>query len=141
LVYHRWTRQHIIAADGLVNGEDGILKLGEAQGHDPDRLRASIRYVRTAFVDPDSDELSGLRAEQVAWLRATNQVLQRLASDRRIGRTTLLGSVPLDPVLQWREQLITDWDTTIRQIANRATVDAFELIAKRLEDDAAWAAL
>jgi hypothetical protein len=67
--------------------------------------------------------------------------LQRLAGDRRIGRTTLIGSVPLDPVLQWREQLITDWDTTIRQIANRDTVDAFELIAKRLDDDNAWAGL
>ena len=44
-------------------------------------------------------------------------------------------------MLQWREQLITDCDTIIRQIANRATVDAFELIAKRLDDDAAWAAL
>jgi hypothetical protein len=141
LVFHRWTRQHIIAAEGLVAGAGGIIELGVQRGHDRRRLSDSIRYVRTAVVDPNSDALAGLRAEQVAWLRDTNQALQRLAGDRRIGRTTLIGSVPLDPVLQWREQLITDWDTTIRQIANRDTVDAFELIAKRLDDDNAWAGL
>jgi hypothetical protein len=141
LVFHRWTRQHIIAADGLVNGEHGIIRLGVETGHPREKLRASIRYVRTAFVDPDNDELAGLRAEQVAWLRSTNSMLQALAGERRIGRTTLIGSVPLDPVLQWREQLITDWDTTIRQTANRSTVDAFELIAKRLGDDNAWTSL
>jgi hypothetical protein len=141
LVFHRWTRQHIIAAEGLVNGISGLVELGVQRGHDPQKLANSIRFVRTAVVDPNSDELAGLRAEQVAWLRDTNQALQRLAGERRIGRTTLIGSVPLDPVLQWREQLITDWDTTIRQIANRATVDAFELIAKRLDDDGAWTGL
>jgi hypothetical protein len=67
--------------------------------------------------------------------------LHQLAGERRIGRTKLIGSVPLDPVLQWREQLITDADTTIRQIANRATVDAFELIAKCLDDENTWTGL
>jgi hypothetical protein len=138
LIFHRWTRQHIIAADGLVNGDDGILSLGEQHGHQRADLRAAMRYVRTAVVDPDAEALAGLRAEQVFWLRETNEALQRLASERRIGRSTLLGSVPLDPVLQWQEQLITDWDTTIRQIANQSTVDAFETIAKRLEDAEAW---
>jgi len=141
LVFHRWTRQHIIAADGLVRGDDGIIELGVARGHDRAALVNSIRFVRTAVVNPNSDELAGLRPEQVAWLRNTNQALQRLSGDRRVGRTALLGSVPLDPVLQWREQLITDWDTTIRQTANRATVDAFELIAKRLDEPGAWVGL
>jgi hypothetical protein len=138
LVYHRWTRQHVIAAQGLVDGERGIVDLGVTRGHDRYRLANSIRYVRTAFVDPDSDELAGLRVEQVAWLREYNEELQRLASSLKIGRTMQIGSVPLDPVLQWREQLISDTDTMTRQIANRATVDAFELIAKRLDDDEAW---
>jgi hypothetical protein len=141
LIFHRWTRQHIIAAEGLVNGATGIVNLGVQRGHDKEKLARSIRFVRTAMVEPDAEALAGLRAEQVAWLRDTNQSLQRLASEKRIGRITRVGSVPLDPVLQWREQLITDWDTTIRQIANRATVDAFELIAKRLDDDDAWTGL
>ena len=33
-----------------------------------------------------------------------------MAAERRVGRAAMLGSVPLDPVLQWREQLITDSD-------------------------------
>lgn len=141
LVFHRWTRQHIIAADGLVNGERGLLETGAAHGHDPERLADSIRFVRTAVVDPNSPELDGLRAAQVAWLRDCNRDLQEMASQRRIGRTTTLGSIPLDPVLQWREQLISDNDVLTHQIANQQTVDAFNTLAKRLVDDAAWVGL
>jgi hypothetical protein len=54
---------------------------------------------------------------------------------------SMLGEVPLDPLLQWREQLISDTDTIRRQIANQATVDAFELLAKRLTDDGAWTSI
>jgi hypothetical protein len=97
--------------------------------------------VRTAVVDPDSPELAGLRAAQVAWLRDCHQDLQEMASARRVGRTSMLGAVPLDPVLQWREQLISDNDVLTRHIANQATVDSFNTIAKRLFDDAAWEGL
>jgi len=141
LVFHRWTRQHVIAAHGLVHGDRGIIDLGIQRGHDRGRLAGSIRFVRTAVVDPDAEELAGLRAEQIAWLRTFNGELRELASRFRVGRTSQLGSVPLDPVLQWREQLISDADVMIRQIANRATVDAFELIAKRLDDDDSWTVL
>lgn len=138
LVFHRWTRQHVIAASGLVYGSHGLLNSGQRLGHDRTELANSIRFVRTAVVDPDSEELAGLRPAQVAWLRDSNKELQRLASERRVGRTAMIGSVPLDPVLQWREQLISDADTITRRIANPATVDAFETIAKALTDDDAW---
>jgi hypothetical protein len=141
LIYHRWTRQHIVAAANLVYGRRGIIETGAALGHDRDRLSTAIRFVRTAVVDPDSPELAGLRAAQVAWLRDCNQDLQETASARRVGRTAVLGVVPLDPVLQWREQLISDNDLLTRHIANQATVDAFNNIAKRLFDDAAWEGL
>jgi hypothetical protein len=141
LVFHRWTRQHIIAAAGLVHGPHGIINSGHRYGHSHEQLARSIRFVRTAVVDPNSDELAGLRPAQVAWLRESHQELQRLASDHRVGRTAMLGAVPLDPVLQWREQLISDTDTITRQIANRATVDAFETLAKSLTDDDAWLGL
>ncbi|BCB78514.1 SCO2523 family variant P-loop protein [Phytohabitans flavus] len=141
LVFHRWTRQHIIAAAGLVYGERGILDAGPAYGHDRERLADSIRFVRTAVVDPNSPELDGLRAAQVAWLRDCNRDLQELATAWRVGRTLLMGSVPLDPVLQWREQLISDNDVFARQIANRETVEAFETLAKKVTDDAAWEGL
>lgn len=141
LVFHRWTRQHIIAASGLVYGDRGILEIGVDRGHDRRTLNDSIRFVRTAVVDPDSPELAGLRPAQVAWLRDANRDLQELAGQVKLGRTSMLGMVPLDPVLQWREQLISDNDTFASQIANQQTVDAFETLAKRLVDDAAWRGL
>ncbi len=141
LVFHRWTRQHIIAASGLVYDERGILDIGVDRGHDRATLNDSIRFVRTAVVDPNSPELAGLRPAQVAWLRDANRDLQELAGKHKLGRTTMLGTVPLDPVLQWREQLISDNDTYASQIANRETVEAFETLAKRLLDDSAWEGL
>ena len=38
LVFHRWTRQHIEAAAGLVFGERGLLDIGEMHGRDRDRF-------------------------------------------------------------------------------------------------------
>jgi hypothetical protein len=141
LVFHRWTRQHIIAAAGLVFGENGILAIGEDRGHDRAELTRSIRFVRTAVVDPDSESLAGLRPEQIEWLRSCNMALQTLASELKVGRVNTLGDVPMDPVLQWREQLITDQDALGIQIANVGTVDAFDLLAKRLLEDSAWEGL
>lgn len=141
LVFHRWTRQHITAASDLVFGERGIIAAGTALGHDRRALTNSIRFVRTVVTDPNSPDLAGLRAPQVAWLRDCNDELQRLASRCKIGRALVLGTVPLDPVLQWHEQLITDNDVVERQIANHQTVDAFASLAKRLTDDAAWMGL
>lgn len=141
LIYHRWTAQHIGAAANLVYGPHGIIEAGTKRGHDHGRLSNAIRFVRTAVVDPDAAELAGLPAAQIAWLRAWNTTLREMASARRAGRTLMLGEVPLDPVLQWREQLISDTDVLTRGIANQATVDAFSTIAKRLFDDAVWAGL
>ncbi|GAB2928223.1 SCO2523 family variant P-loop protein [Micromonospora polyrhachis] len=141
LVFHRWTRQHVLAASGLVYGPRGILDTGVRNGHNYEDLVETLRFVRTAVVDPDSPELEGLRPAQVAWLRECNRDLLELASNNRVGRTMLIGSVPLDPVLQWREQLISDNDVWARRIANRETVEAFDTLAKRIVDDSAWETL
>jgi hypothetical protein len=138
LVFHRWTRQHVIAASGLVYGQHGILAAGVEHGHPRERLVDSIRFVRTAFVDPDSPELAGLRAGQVAWLRACHQDLLEMAAEHRLGNMLVLGVVPLDPVLQWREQLISDNDVWARKIANVTTIDAFDSLARRLSEPSAW---
>jgi hypothetical protein len=138
LIYHRWTRQHLIAASGLVYGERGILDTGQRFGHDVQELSRSLRFVHTAVVDPDSVELLGLQAEQVAWLRAYDASLRDLAAQLRIGRSVLLGSVPHDPVLQVREQLIADDDVLTQGIANAATRYAFEQLARKIMDDATW---
>jgi len=138
LVFHRWTRQHILAAHGLVYGERGLLDIGKEHGRDRDQFIDDIRFVRTAIVDPNAPDLSGLRQEQLAWLREANRGLQQLAAEGGVGRSTMLGAVPLDPVLQWREQLITDSDVWDSKVANEATIEAFDSIAKKITDDSAW---
>ena len=138
LVFHRWTRQHILAANGLVFGERGLLDISEAHGRDRDLFIDDIRFVRTAIVDANAPDLAGLRPPQLAWLREANRGLQRLAAELNVGRSAMLGEVPLDPVLQWREQLLTDSDVWARHVANQATIDAFGSIAKKIVDKAAW---
>lgn len=141
LVFHRWTHQHIRAAHDLVFGERGILDTGKLRGHDSVELRRGIRFVRTAVVQPDSPSLAGLRPAQVAWLEDCNGSLQAMAGRLGLGRTSMLGSVPLDPILQFREQLISDDDVRQRQTANQETVDAFASLALKLDDDQAWEGL
>jgi len=122
LVFHRWTRQHILAANGLVFGERGLLDVSAAHGRDRDHVIDDIRFVRTAIVDANAPDLAGLRPP----------------AELQVGRSAMLGAVPLDPVLQWREQLITDSDVWARHVANQATIDAFDSIAKKIVDTAAW---
>jgi hypothetical protein len=141
LVFHRWTRQHITSAHDLVFGANGILATGKMHNHDVDALERTIRFVRTAVVNPDSPSLAGLRPAQVAWLEDCSDSLQTMAGRLGLGRATLLGIVPLDPVLQFREQLISDDDVSLRQIANRETAEAFRSLAHKLGDDEAWEGL
>ncbi|GAA2743220.1 SCO2523 family variant P-loop protein [Kitasatospora cinereorecta] len=138
LVFHRWTRQHIIAASGLVYGDRGIMAAGAARGHDEDTLRDSVRFVRAAVPDPSSPMFTQLRPAQAAWLRACHEDLTRLASQHRLGQTLVLGTVPLDPVLQWQEQLITDDDVLASRVANTETAEAFAALAVALTHDRAW---
>jgi hypothetical protein len=100
-----------------------------------------MRFVRTAVLDPDSPELAQIRPAQAAWLRECNRDLQEWASRHELGRSNVLGQTPLDPVLQWREQLISDEDVAASRIANAETVAAFEDLARRLTDDASWEGL
>lgn len=140
LIFHRWTRQHVFAASNLVYGDGGILHTGKRFEHDERKLAASLRFVRTAVVDPNSPQIEGLQAPQAAWLKEVHQDLLELAGTERVGRNVLLGEVPLDPVLQWREQLISDNDVLARKIANQATVDAFSKLALDVMDDSFWGA-
>ncbi|MBU2669352.1 ParA family protein [Actinoplanes bogorensis] len=141
LVFHRWTRQHIIAAGNLVYGRHGIIETGSQRGHDAEELRESIRFVRTAVLDPSSPDQAGLRPEQLAWLDVCNRRLQDLASRLGVGRLNMIGEVPLDPVLQWQEQLISNDDVWLHRTANERTVAAFEELSKKIVDVNAWVGL
>jgi hypothetical protein len=141
VVFHRWTRQHIIAASSLVHGSQGILETGAQRGHDPVRLRDAIRFVRTAVLDLQDPGQAGLRPEQLAWLDVCNRRLQELAGRSGVGRANVLGEIPLDPVLQWQEQLLSNDDVWLNRTANQRTVAAFEDLAKKIVDDDAWVGL
>ncbi|WP_067898723.1 SCO2523 family variant P-loop protein [Nocardia vaccinii] len=138
LVFHRWTRQHILAASGLVHGPNGLLENSAKLGYDSERLLDSMRYVRTA-VPSTNDVLPGASASgaQWAWLRKQNEALDQLAQANRMGVSVTLGTTPVEPVLQWREQVILDTDVDMR-IANRETVTAFTELADELVNEDTW---
>lgn len=141
LVFHRWTRQHLEATAALVGHERGILGVGVHWGHDAEELGRRIRYVRAAVPGTGTSSVAGLRAEQAEWLREVDADLTRRSGRLGLGRTATLGTVPLDPVLQWKEQIITDEDVLKPAIANRGTVKAFRDLADALTDDERWEVL
>ena len=136
LVFHRWTRQHIVAASGLVFGERGLLDIGAAAGHDRDRLQDALRFVRTAVPSLKSP-LATDRAAQAKWLRTCNDELKTLAQRSGLGHSATLGETPMEPVLQWREQVVSTADVA-GNIANELTVSAFQELAGKLTDDVVW---
>jgi hypothetical protein len=141
LVFHRWTKQHILAANGLVSGAKGLLAAGVDRGHDREALNRSIRYVRTAFVDLAVDHQEVERAPQEEWLRTYDQQLREQADKLRMGRARLAGQIPFDPLLQWSERVIADADVNGLKIANQATVKAFDDLALKLSNESFWEGL
>jgi hypothetical protein len=136
LVFHRWTRQHIVAAHSLVFDPRGLLEVGKGAGHDRDVLLDSIRFVRTAVPNLNSPLATDSPA-QATWLRACDDELKKLAMRNNLGRSRTLGHTPMEPVLQWREQVISDADVSAK-IANFGTVTAFRELASKLLDEAVW---
>jgi hypothetical protein len=139
LVFHRWTRQHIVAANSLVFGDHGLLAAGETVGHDKAELREAMRFVRIA-VPALNSPLSADRPAQAKWLRTCHDELKQLALRNKLGYSATLGETPVEPVLQWREQVISDADVA-GNIANAATVEAFSELARKLTDDRVWEGL
>nr|WSY55060.1 SCO2523 family variant P-loop protein [Streptomyces sp. NBC_00886] len=138
LVFHRWTRQHVEAAANLAFGKRGIVAGGVARGHDESALRDAIRFVRAAVPNPDSALWSQAPPARSAWMEQCDTALKQLASEYGIGSSQVLGSVPLEPVLQWREQLITEEDAMAGRIATTETWQALSDLAARLTDDGYW---
>ncbi|MFC9897498.1 SCO2523 family variant P-loop protein [Nocardia sp. NPDC127579] len=136
LVFHRWTHQHVLAAGGLVHGPHGLITTGAHFGHDEDALLASTRCVRTAVAASDWTRTVD-RPPQAAWLKEQANALRELAMANGIGAAMVLGQTPIEPMLQWREQLILDADVNAR-LANLATVEAYTDLARRLTDSATW---
>jgi len=139
LVFHRWSRQHVLAANGLVYGDRGLLDVGRSFGHDKEDLLDRLRFVRTAVPDL-KDPASSSNATQATWLHTFDDELKKLALKYRLGRSSTLGSTPMEPVLQWREQIVSDTDVS-NEIANAETVIAFRELARKLTHDPEWEGL
>lgn len=142
LVFHRWTRQHVMAAHSLVWGADGIVQSGEAASsngrawYTAGELESRIRYVRTAVPSLD-DAATASGGAQAAWVQKQDDELRSFAARKRLGEGKVLGETPVEPVLQWREQIILDADVNAN-VANRPTADAFEELARALIDEDTW---
>ena len=98
LVFHRWTRQHVLAASGLVYGERGILR--HRRPARPRRARSwPTRCASSAprWSTPTRRSSKACAPAQVAWLRDVDRDLSELASGRKVGRTLLLGIDPARP--------------------------------------------
>jgi hypothetical protein len=108
LIFFRWTPQHLAGASDLCG------RLSDAG--------ADLSLVRTAFSDP---------AELDSWFRDQNRTLTERARDSLSG-LEIITSIPVEPMLQWKECIITDDD--IRDgVAVSAIVDSYEELASRLE--------
>jgi hypothetical protein len=98
LVHTRWTPQHLLGLESLLQAER-VKAFGEAK----------VKIIRTAFIDPmrepaslqdfanDVDQELGRRFHEIEWFG------KPLSLKRK---STFLGSVPLDPRLRWKEQVI-----------------------------------
>jgi hypothetical protein len=138
LVFHRWTRQHVVVAHGLIYEARGILQTAVDRGHDRSEILDGLRTVRTAVMDPATADMSGLSGTQISWLGERHHDLQILAGELGMGRTRTLGIVPLDPILHWHEQILTEKALHESRIASVGTVQAFEDLAPALVDGLAW---
>jgi len=138
LVFHRWTSEHVPAAAEFVYAERGVLDAGRMRGHDMDTLESSLRFVRTAVVNPRTEDLTALRPAQVSFMCDCDERLEELAGLHGVGRTRVVATIPFEPLLQWREQILSDNDLFERKIANIETVEAYERLAADLVDDDAW---
>ena len=115
LVHHRWTRQHLVAVQGLVHGRDGLASKVSTK---------DIYYVRTAVNTPRGD---GTPLDD--WVKAENKKLTREAERRRVGNLErVVGQVPVEPTLYWGERLIREPQVDAG-IAQQGTLDAFRSIA------------
>jgi hypothetical protein len=135
LVFHRWTRQHVLSASSLIFEDRGLAHIAQDAGHGTGFMDL-VRTVRTAVPDLNS-AYTAERPVQAQWLRISDEELRELARRHRLGQGIMLGVTPMEPILQWREQIILDSDVA-QGFANRETLEAFRDLATKLDDDQAY---
>jgi hypothetical protein len=136
LLFHRWTTQHVVAAGGLLFGENGIVPYAVEAGFKREEFLRLLRTVRTAV--PNASAFGEQTTpEQTRWVIKSDDHLKALAKARGLGQDLLAETTPLEPMLLWREQVIMDLDVN-RRLAKRETTKAFEKLATKVDGDEAW---
>ena len=119
LLFHRWTRQHLV----------GVIDLAENLSNTSELPKPFMR-IRTAAVDRNT-----VPAESKAWIDRRHDEL--VAEANRLNAVTDppiedLGYVPSDLLLQWSECILTTELATTKGTVD--TINAFGHIARRLVD-------
>lgn len=107
LVFFRWTYQHLSGATDLCERLSGA--------------GATLGLVRTAFTEP---------TEMASWFKEQHRALKARA--RESLRWEIITDIPVEPMLQWKEGIITSED--LRDgIASQAIIAGYDDLASRLE--------
>lgn len=119
LLFFRWTSQHLVGLRSLVEWlPDGT----------------PWAAARTAVANPQSEHLTQNLRET---LRLKDDELWKAYRVVDPEEDKLLGSIPLEPVLQWREKVLTLADEQ-RRIASHGAIEAFRGLAETVTSPETW---
>jgi len=128
LLHFRWTRQHLAGVANYVSS---------FQENAGGRFDNRILLVSTAYPHLGTNVTDALRNELVTYNNRLEARRRELTT--RLGRE-MLGRVPFDELLLWKETVVTP-PMVERRVARRETSDSFETIAngivRRLEESGA----
>lgn len=120
LCHFRWTRQHLVGIEDILEMLKGI-----------DNSRKSL--IRTAFISPTEIASGALRTLVIN----QNQDMQNRLKNMNVGGVSpwdlIVGTIPLDSILQWKESIITR-DMVTTQLAKEETYQAYQSVAKFLKE-------
>ncbi len=118
LVHFRWTKQHLIGLGDIIEMLAGI---------SPERQY----LIRTAFVDPETVQPQSRQA----FVGGQHDMLDNQIRDLNIGEgralDSLLETIPMEPLLQWRESIILNRNVETG-LANAETYQAFSNLSDKI---------
>jgi MinD-like ATPase involved in chromosome partitioning or flagellar assembly len=125
LFHFRWTPQQLSGLGDLLKRDKRI--------RDVQLPLEKVRFIQTAKIPTETVAgklgLKGWLEQNEKGLVAQFDELKKFATDYK--QDVVLGEVPLDPVLQWRETIISQ-RMVQDGIANSATLQAFDMIAEKM---------
>lgn len=118
MVHFRWTKQHL-------NGLADLLELLE------DVEFEKLHLVRTAFMDSKKVTPDARRIYIESQDRQLDEILREIrVGDRKISEQ-LLGTIPLETLLQWREGIVIE-ALAAEGLAEQKTIDSFSALANKI---------